>query len=38
MYSLYSYTNFVSEVINIDFLQIWPFDVKGAGCVGGSGT
>ena len=27
-------TNFISEVINIDFWQIWHFDVKGAGWVG----
>ena len=29
-----SYTNFISEVINIDFQQIWYFDVKGTGWVG----
>ena len=29
-----SYTNFISEVINIDFQQIWHFDVKGTGWVG----
>ena len=26
-----SYTDFISEVINIDFWQIWYFDVKGTG-------
>ena len=29
-----SYTNFISEVVNIDFWQIWHFNVKGAGWVG----
>ena len=29
-----SYTNFISEVINIDFRQIWHFDMKGTGWVG----
>ena len=28
-----SYTNFISEVVNIDFWQIWHFDVKGTGWV-----
>ena len=28
------YTNFISEVINIDFQQIWHFDVKGTWWVG----
>ena len=27
------YTNFISEVINIDFWQIYHFDVKGTGWV-----
>ena len=29
-----SYTNFISEVVNIDFWQIWHFNVKGTGWVG----
>ena len=29
-----SYTNFISEVINIDFWRIWHFDVKGTEWVG----
>ena len=29
-----SYTSFISEVVNIDFRQIWHFDVKGTGWVG----
>ena len=29
-----SYTNFIPEVINIDFVQICHFDVKGSGWVG----
>ena len=29
-----SYTNFISEVVNIDFWQIWHFNVKGVGWVG----
>ena len=29
-----SYTNFISEVINIDFRQIWHFDLKGTRWVG----
>ena len=32
--SLNSCTNFISEVINIDFWQIWHFDVKDTGWVG----
>ena len=28
-----SYTNFISEVVNIDFWQIWHFNVKVAGWV-----
>ena len=28
-----SHTNFISEVINIDFWRIWHFDVKGTGWV-----
>ena len=28
------YTNFISEVIDIDFWQIWHFDGKGTGWVG----
>ena len=32
-----SYTNFIAEVINVDFQQIWHFDVKEY-WVGGSGT
>ena len=27
-------SNFISEVINIDFRQIWYFDMKGTGWVG----
>ena len=29
-----SYTNLISEVINIDFQQIWHFDVRSTGWVG----
>ena len=29
-----SYTNFIFEVINIDFWQTWHFDVKDTGWVG----
>ena len=29
-----SYTNFIPEVININFRQIWDSDVKGTGLVG----
>ena len=29
-----SYSNFISKAINIDFQQIWHFDVKGTGWVG----
>ena len=29
-----SYTNFISAAVNIDFWQIWHFNVKGAGWVG----
>ena len=29
--SLKFYTNFIPEVINIDFPQIWHFEVKGTG-------
>ena len=28
------FMHFMCEVINIDFWQIWHFDVKGTGCVG----
>ena len=31
---LNSYTNFISEVINIDFQEIYHFDVKDEGWVG----
>ena len=31
---LNSYTNFISEVINIDFQEIYHFDVKDKGWVG----
>ena len=31
---LNSYTNFISEVINIDFQEIYNFDVKDKGWVG----
>ena len=32
--SLKFYTNFIPEVINIDFPQIWHFEVNGTGWVG----
>ena len=28
------YTDFIPEVINLDFPQIWDFEVKGTGWVG----